>query len=250
MRFKDKISLKKCLTTAALAVLLSGQGIQAGVLKLQSITPFAVFNSGLNLKSGQGINSVNGPGAGAIVKFGITSNLQAGIIGGYNNLTIDQPDPIPHWNWEFWNRFYGNYIRDLQRDSNYVADLSYQQRLNVIPVLLMIGYQQNLGSRFKVSLSLAGGIYLLKRTLSVHERWSKRFPEKDYTFSYQFDNHANPHSGNIPGILTELEASYRIRKFTWLNLGLSFNQFFGTDKEQYFPFKQLLQMRLGIQFTY
>ena len=219
-------------------------------IRLHSITPLAGFNMGLKLKPDQGLQSVNGPGAGAIIRFSINAHWNFSLAGGYYNLKVHQAEPITHWNWEFWNRFYGNYIRDLQRDSNYVAQLTYEQNLNLIPALVMVGFQQRIGEHFSLGILMGGGIYHFKRVLKVHEKWTKYFPEKDYAFTYAFDNHANPHSGNVPLAFVGLEGQYRLGKFINLNLGLSFNQFFRTESETYFPFKQMLQFQFGVQFLH
>ncbi|APF17262.1 hypothetical protein Calab_1775 [Caldithrix abyssi DSM 13497] len=233
-----------------LFALWGGTQALAASFRLHSITPLAFFNLGLNLKEEQGLKSVAGPGAGAHIRFAAGDRWNVTLSGGYLDLNIDQADPIPHWNWAFWDRFYGNYIRDLQRDSNYVADLTYRQKLSLIPAVLRIGYHQPIGKRFALDVQLGGGLYLFKRTLAVHEKWTKHFPEKNYSFTYAFDNHAPPHSGNIPAAVLGLEAIYHFKQYLHFNFGLNYHYFFQTEKKTYFPFEQLLQLQIGLQFVH
>ncbi len=247
---KGRLLFKLLLGLSFLGNLLPGSGVLAGNLSLHSITPGAQFNYALDLKPGQELTAVRGLGMDATFRFKLTSHWNVLLNAGYNNLQIDQQNPISYWNWTFWNRFYGNYIRDLQRDSNYVAQLSYRQQLHLIPALLLVEFQQSVSQRLTLQIGLGGGICYFKRTLTVHEKWTKFFPEKDYVFSYAFDNHANPHSGTIPLSRVHGQLTYRLQNSLHFNLGLQWNYFFKTDTQTYFPFRQLLQIRVGLQFLH
>jgi len=241
--------IQRILILIMLKFLLASMACAANI-KLHSITPLAAFNMAFDLKENQQLNSVNGAGAGATIRFSLGQKWNFLFTSGYFNLKVNQNNPIDYWNWEFWNRFYGNYIRDLQRDSNYVAQLSYRQHLHLIPFIVQLEFSQPIGERFTVQVAFGGGIFYFKRVLTVHEKWTKYFPEKDYRFTYAFDNHANPHSGTIPACNLALQTNYRLRANLNLNAGVQWGYFFKTGTKQFFPFRQLVQFQLGFQFLH
>lgn len=240
---------QKILMLITLTFLLIS-GASAAHIRLHSITPLTGFNLAFDLKPDQQLKKVNGLGGGAVIRFSLNTRWNILLEGGYFNLNIEQNDPIAYWNWEFWNRFYGNYIRDLQRDSNYVAQLSYRQQLHLIPALIQMEFTQKLGKRFSIQAAVGGGLFYFKRVLTVHEKWSKYFPEKDYRFSYAFDNHANPHSGTLPASSLSLQASYGLKPDLCVTAGFQWHYFFKTEDRKYFPFRQMLQFQIGFQFLH
>ena len=221
-------------------------------LKLESVTPYGCYFHHLSLKSGEKLNLINGYGSGVSIRFRINKFLAMGIECAYNNLKIDQDDAVEQWNWKFWEKFYGAYIRDLQeRDSNYVVILTPFQYINIIPVhLVAIAHFPN-RTIFTPSLSIAGGVYFYKRNLWLREQWQKHFPDLNYTYEYEFNNYAEAHRGRVYGARVGFGGYIALSKYMKLNLMGKYHHIINIGREENydnFPMNSFFEFSLGVSF--
>jgi len=222
--------------------------------RLKAVKLYTSYCHHIELESGQQLNSVNGIGFGLAVTFKINRFFAIGLDGGYSDLKIDQDDAVANWDWGFWNRFYGNYARDLQqRDPNYVANFTPNQRLHLIPVHLFAEARLPMGSFFTPYLNFGGGVYFYERNLSLREQWQKYFPQIDYTFQYEFDNFANVRKGNVFGLRFGIGGSFSLSKHFGIDMNGKYH-YVGRLKDygnyENFPMKSWIELGIGMKFLY
>jgi len=230
-------------------------GMIGSVLPAQNSLLYSVSATGkyaghLQVKAGQQIQSIQGWGFGAVARFPLNNFLNLTISVDYQSLAVDQKDPIAYWDWGFWERFYGQYIEDLLKDGDYSLDTDIQQRLTLIPVNL--GMEINLPEIARLSpyVSLSGGIYLYHRTLTLTENWVRYYPEKDYTYAYTFDNHANPHKGKHYGVRVGIGGIYSLSGVLGVEIAWHYQHLFNTGRDKYFPLESLWDISMGLVFYY
>lgn len=231
-----------------------GQANDSGI-GLESITILGSFLQGIDFKSGEGLNAIGGFGGGAHLRFQMTHLLSLGASVGYADLEIDQDDALNRWQWGFWDRFYREYVRDLQqRDPNYVATLTPIQRLHFIPVHLTAEMRLPLRIGVKPYLTSGISLYRYERTLTLHERWQKRFPELNYTYEYEYDNHAEDRSGTLFGFLGGIGGRMHLYRFVEIDLQGRYHgilkRWSRHEAYRYFPMKSFIDVSLGVVFTY
>ena len=222
--------------------------------RLEAVTIYTSYCHHLKLESGAQLNSINGLGMGLALNFQINRFLNIGLDGGYSDLKIDQDDAVKNWDWGFWNRFYGNYVKDLQqRDPNYVATFTPNQRLYLIPIHLFIECRFPRLSFFTPYLNFAGGVYFYERNLSMREEWKKYFPQIDYTFQYEFDNFANVRRGNVFGLRVGIGGSFSVSKHFGIDINGRYHHI-GRLKDygnyENFPLKSWIEFGIGAKFLY
>jgi len=248
--------LRACLPAilGAWSTVASGQERNPGI-KLESITVVGNYWWDDQLKPGEGLHGARGIGGGVHVRFEITPLLSLGLSGGYADLKIDQDRAVDRWNWGFWERFYRNYVQDLQqRDPNYVATFTPNQRLQLLPALMWAEVDLPLRMAVRPRVSLGVSLYRYRRTLTLHERWEKRFPELNYSYVYEFDNHADNRSGTLFGLVGGAGVRRPLYRFVEVHAQGRYHWVFQRwarhDAYRYFPLKRFLEASLGVVFRY
>jgi hypothetical protein len=199
----------------------------------------------------QQINSIDGWEIITQIQFEINDNLAIELQGGYGDLAINQNDAVNQWNWPFWERFYGNYVRSLvSQDSNYSVKLTPIQHLYIIPVELNMKIGYPITSKLRPYLKLGGGVVFYERNLRLNEKWNKYFPELDYYFRYQYDNHADKKTGQKYYLNMSLGSDYQFSKHFGLLFGLNYKHFLDMKNERTFPIESLGSANLGLIFYY
>jgi len=219
--------------------------------KLRAIELHGHYASGLHLRSGEQLQSIDGTGLGVDLQGKLSSWLTIALGTAYSDLTIEQNDPVEQWNWPFWNRFYRNYTRSLvTQDTNYAVVMTPNQHIYMIPVVLTVKGYYPLKKRFIPFLGIGAGIVFYERNLRLNERWSKYFPEIDYTFEYQYDNHAHVKKGQVFRIDLSLGSEYRFAEHFALSGGVIYQYYLVPEREPDFPLKSLFKARLGLVLYY
>lgn len=246
-----------CVFILSLMILLKAAAFaqeKPSTFGLKAIALHGRYLHHVTLKSGEGLNRAQGFGGNADVQFRFTRIFSINLAAGYADLGIDQDDAVNRWNWGFWERFYRNYVRDLQqRDPNYVATFTPRQRLQMVPVHLTAGMSVPLRLAVKPEISFGGSLYRYKRTLTLHERWQKNFPELNYTYIYEFDNHAEKRTGTVFGLIGGLSNRWQPWRWLALDLGGRYHWIIPTQTREayrYFPVKSFVEVLVGAVFVY
>ncbi|MGQ9560802.1 MAG: hypothetical protein ACUVTG_09430 [Candidatus Oleimicrobiaceae bacterium] len=246
------------LTLGVFLVLLdrgaAGQTNRSGI-RVESITFSGSFVHNVGLKPGEGLNGVRGFGGGVQVHFRLTPAFFLRAASGYADLEVDQDDAVNRWRWGFWDRFYREYVRDLQqRDPNYVATFTPMQRLHFIAAHLTAEMRLPLHIGIKPYLTCGVSLYRYERTLTLHERWRKRFPELNYTYEYEYDNHAEDRLGTLFGVLGGIGGRIHLYRFVEIDLQGRYHRILTRwsrhEAYQYFPMKNFTDVSLGVVFMY
>jgi hypothetical protein len=161
---------------------------------------------------------VQGWGGGVELRYQLTPNFGINLQAGYALFSIDQPDAIEQWNWDFWiERYKGNIQATLQSDPNLSAVLTPEQVLEATPVALTLSAELPVMDRLVIGAYGGGGIYFFTKKLYIKEDWKKYYPEADYTFQYSYLNFANPKPGSPWTLVGGIEARYRLSSMFELN---------------------------------
>lgn len=209
------------------------------------------YTTQLKMINTKQLKSIAGWEAITQLQFEINDHLAMVLQGGYGDLTIDQNDAVEQWNWPFWERFYGNYIRSLvSQDSNYAVELTPIQHLYIIPVELTIKLAYSITAGLRPFLKFGGGVVFYERHLRLNEKWTKYFPEIDYYFDYQYDNHADAKRGQKYYLNLTLGSDYQFSKHFGLYLDLNYRYFLDMKAENRFPLFSSLCTNLGFIFYY
>ena len=249
-------ALKNDRTLTGLGLLLMGCLIlfspsSAPAQKLRAIELHGHYASGLLLRSGEQLQSIDGTGLGLELQGKLASWLTIVLSTAYSDLTIEQNDAVEQWDWPFWNRFYRNYTQSLvTQDTNYAVVMTPNQNIYMIPVILNLKGYYPLKKRFLSFLGIGAGIVFYERNLRLNERWSKYFPEIDYTFEYQYDNHAHVKKGQVFRVDLSVGSEYRFAEHFALSGGVVYQHYLVTKRERDFPLKSLVQALLGLVFYY
>ncbi len=247
-----KISMKALFTIFFLTTITVAAFSQSQ--RLEAVTVYSSYHHHLKLASGAQLNAVDGFGAGLSLSFRINKFIAIGLEGGYSDLKIDQDDAVKNWDWGFWNRFYGNYVKDLQqRDPNYVATFTPNQRLYLISIHLFIETRIPRLSFFTPYLNFAGGVYFYERNLSMREEWKKYFPQIDYTFQYEFDNFANVRKGNVFGLRIGIGGTFSLSKYFEIDMNAKYHHISRLKdygNYEHFPLKSWIEVGIGLKFLY
>ncbi len=225
----------------------------AQAVRVESVAAWASYSHALQLKSGQQLREVQGWGGGITVQLPIASVLSIGLQGDYRDLAIDQENAVEQWRWAFWERFYRNYVRDLQaRDPSYSASLVPEQRLYLVELAARMNVHWPPKGKARVRLAFGTGPWFYTRTLRLHERWQKRFPELGHTFAYEYDNYAEERKGVVYGASVCGGVEVELQRYLRLGAEVCFGKVLrvrGSDYEN-FPVHSLGSLRCAVLFAY
>jgi opacity protein-like surface antigen len=245
--------MKKRLFISVITMLLISS-LEAKYPEIELVFPYVYFMKDLELKSEQRLKDIGGLGIGTSILLNINQFISIGIDGGYNDMKVKQDNVVEHWDWKFWDKFYADYIYDLQKkDSTYKSDLTPYQGIYNIPIHLMVFLKIPNRTEFTPYLSIGGGVYFYERNLWLEEKWSKYYPEKDYTFNYSFNNYAEVRKGKVLGFKFGIGTTYSVSEHLNLNLfgeyhqAIEINNFGNYDQ---FPLCSFFNLSVGLSFLY
>jgi hypothetical protein len=173
--------MKKVLLFITGIILLSGFSFA----QLKSVTVFTDYSYVPTTRLE--ITNADAVGGGVKVKFTVWDNFNLGFIGGYKLYSLNEPDVLNNWGWQFWtDRYFNKIVSDLAADANLSVEIGAVQKMDVIPFIIFAEYDIEITDKFFVTPSVGSGIYFYTRRMYAVENWSKRFPAADYTFYYSF----------------------------------------------------------------
>lgn len=220
--------------------------------QIQSIRAFTDYSAVLGKRLN--VTWASSFGGGVQIKFKLYKNVSIGLSGGYKLYSIDQTDQLWQWNWKFWNERYYNKIQsDLKADPSLSVQIGSVQKMDALPVILNIDYTYNISEKLNVVPTVAGGIMFYTRRLFAVETWSKKFDKIDYTFTYSYRNFAPDKKGNPLLISAGCDANYQLFSDISIIAGLHYTYFIPAEKGfgySAFPFKNELNIKLGLNFLY
>ncbi len=220
-------------------------------IKVTSVNIGPVYNAGFFLA--ETFNDINGLGVETSVKLDLTGVVRLLLTAGYNDLKVDQNNPIKNWNWGFYIEPYSRLISSQLRDTTYKANFIPNQRLYLIPVEIVIMVELPLFRKVNISLGAGGGLQLYQRHLWVHEYWSRYYPDADYTFQYDYNNDAGLKVGTVYTVKAVAQVSYALSRHLGASFNLAFTDFWGAQNKQAFrefPMRSLFSGGLYLSFYY
>lgn len=224
----------------------------SSLAQLKSIIAFADYSFATTKRLE--ITNADAVGGGIKVKFNLIENINIGFIGGYKLYSLNEPDVLNTWGWQFWtDRYYNKIVSDLAADPNLSAEISAVQKMDLIPAIVFVEYDFNLFDKLYLTPSAGGGVYFYTRRMYAVENWSKYFPDADYTFYYSFRNFAPSKKGNPAFVFTGLDIEYRLFEIMNVYSAVNFNYIIpseGSMGYDAFPFENEFCIKLGIVIKY
>lgn len=220
--------------------------------QLKSVTAFTDYSYAPAKRLS--ITNADAVGGGIKVKYSVWDNLNIGITGGYKLYSLNEPDVLNNWGWQFWtDRYYTKIVSDLAADANLAVEIGAVQKMDLIPVILFAEYDLEITDKFYVTPSVGGGVYFYTRRMYAVENWSKRFPAANYTFHYSFRNFAPAKKGNPGFVFSGLDFEYRLFEIMSVYSSVNYNYIIPTEGSMgfdAFPFENELSFKLGIVIKY
>lgn len=211
-----------------------------------------VYTGGLDLNDR--VTSLNGLGAGFEARFRLYDKFTFSLHAGYSYLHVEQPDPIEWWGWDYWEIYYRTYLDVWTGEGIYGYEIEPMQRVELYPVLLTVNYAlPNLTDRLSWSLSVGGGVFVFENRLFTNEYWWKEFPDIDYIYEYNFSNNAPSKHGTLYGIVTGINATYRLWNVLGINFNTNYNHLISSMREHdfaVFPYGSSFNISTGIVLFY
>lgn len=200
------------------------------------------------------ITKADAVGALVSVKVNVIDNFNFTFSSGYKLYSLNEPDVLATWDWDFWtNRYYPKILSDLSADPNLSVEIGAVQKMDLIPVILLINYDFQITDDLSVTPSVGGGVYFYTRRMFATETWSKRFPQADYTLTYSYRNFAPDKKGNPFFSKLGLDVTYNLLSYLDITASSYYTKVFETEGSMgfdMFPFSSELSFNLGLSFKY
>lgn len=200
------------------------------------------------------ITRADAVGALVQLKFNIYENFGFSVISGYKLYSLNEPNVLNTWNWDFWtNRYYPKIVSDLNADPNLSVEIGAVQKMDLIPLILFLNYDFLLFEDLKITPSAGAGVNFYTRRMFATETWTKRFPQANHSFTYSYRNFAPDKKGNPVFAKFGLTFTYNLLSYLGLSASSSYSKVFETKKSMgydTFPFDSEFSINLGISFKY
>lgn len=220
--------------------------------QLQSISLFSDYS--FAGKKNLEITRADAVGALVQLKFNVYENFGFSIISGYKLYSLNEPDVLRTWDWDFWtNRYYPKIVSDLRADPNLSVEIGAIQKMDLIPLILFLNYDFILFDDLKITPSAGAGVNFYTRRMFATETWTKKFPQANYSFTYSYRNFAPDKKGNPVFAKFGLSFSYNLLSYLDITASSSYSKIFETKKSMgydTFPFDSEFSINLGISFKY
>jgi len=200
------------------------------------------------------ITRADAVGALVQLKFNVYENFGFSIISGYKLYSLNEPDVLKTWNWDFWtNRYYPKIVSDLRADPNLSVEIGAIQKMDLIPVILFINYDIIPFEDIKITPSAGAGVNFYTRRMFATERWTKKFPQANHSFTYSYRNFAPDKKGNPVFAKFGLTFTYNLLSYLDLSASSSYSKIFETKNSMgydTFPFDSEFSFNIGLSFKY
>jgi len=218
--------------------------------QIQSISTFAEYASPLNKRLN--VQSASAIGGGVEVSLKLYENASIGLRAAYVSYSIDQPDQLNQWNWNFWNdRYYPKIQSDMRADPNLTAQIGSFQSMDMIPVSVAVNYSAMVDDNLTIVPKLAGGVSFFTRKLYADETWTKQFPRAEYTLTYNLRNFAPEKKGTVIFLAPGCDAGYQISSDVSITVGVQYKHYVSSiTGHGDFPLENEIIAKLGLTFFY
>lgn len=220
--------------------------------QVKSINLIGDYSSAINKRLD--ITKADAVGALVSIKINLIDNLNMNLTSGYKLYSLNEPDVLKSWEWDFWTeRYYPKIISDLNADPNLSVEIGAIQKMDLIPIIILFNYDVNLYEELTISPSAGGGIYFFTRRMFATENWSKKFPDANYTLTYSYRNFAPDKKGNPVFAKAGLDITYNLLNYLDLTASTYYTKVIETNGKMgydMFPFDSELSINLGLSFKY
>ncbi len=220
--------------------------------QLQSISFFGDYSSALSTRLQ--ITEADAVGSGVKIKFLIADNLAINVNGGYKLYSLSEPDVLNNWGWVFWTeRYYPKIVSDLNADQNLGVQISATQKMDLIPISVSISYDFFPIDKLEITPTIGGGGYIYTRRMFAVEKWSKYYPDADYTLTYEYRNFAPSKNGSPFFISGNLNIQYKLYESLRVFTNVQYSYVIPTEGSlgyDDFPFDSELSIALGLAIFY
>lgn len=220
--------------------------------QVKSIHLTGDYSSALNKRLE--ITKADAVGALVTVEINLFDNLNINFTSGYKLYSLNEPNVLQSWNWDFWTmRYYPKIISDLNTDPNLSVEIGAVQKMDLIPIILLFSYDLKFIDDLTFSPSLGGGIYFYTRRMFATENWSKKFPYANYTLTYSYRNFAPDKKGNPVFAKVGLDITYNLLNYLDLIASTYYTKVIETNGKMgydMFPFDNELSINFGLSFKY
>lgn len=242
---------KKVMKNIFITILLFSL-ISISNAQIKSINLISDYSTALDKKLQ--ITKADAVGALVQVKVGLFEDLNLSFISGYKLYSLNEPDVLTTWNWDFWtNRYYPKIISDLNADPNLSVEIGAVQKMDLIPIILLFSYDLKFIDDLTLSPSLGGGIYFYTRRMYATENWSKNFPQANYTLTYSYRNFAPDKKGNPLFAKAGVDITYNLLSYLEIIASTYYVKIIDTQGKMgydLFPFDSEFSVNLGLSFKY
>ncbi len=220
--------------------------------QLQTITLFSDYS----FAGKKNLEITRAVAVGALVqlKFNLYENFGFSVISGYKLYSLNEPDVLKTWDWDFWtNRYYPKIVSDLKADPNLSVEIGAVQKMDLIPLIVLFNYDFLLFEDLKITPSAGAGVNFYTRRMFATETWTKKFPQANHSFTYSYRNFAPDKKGNPVFAKFGLIFTYNLLSYLDLSASSSYSKVFETKKSMgydTFPFDSEFSINLGISFKY
>lgn len=220
--------------------------------QVKSINLIGDYSSAINKRLD--ITKADAVGALVSIKINLIDNLNMNLTSGYKLYSLNEPDVLKSWEWDFWTeRYYPKIISDLNADPNLSVEIGAIQKMDLIPIIILFNYDVNLYEELTISPSAGGGIYFFTRRMFATENWSKKFPDANYTLTYSYRNFAPDKKGNPVFAKAGLDITYNLLNYLDLTASTYYTKVIETNGSMgydMFPFDSELSINFGLSFKY
>ncbi|MCS7053174.1 MAG: hypothetical protein NZM09_05515 [Ignavibacterium sp.] len=222
------------------------------IAQLKSITLFSDYS--FAGEKNLAITRADAVGALVQLKFNVFENFGFSIVSGYKLYSLNEPNVLNTWNWDFWtNRYYPKIVSDLRADPNLSVEIGAIQKMDLIPLIFLVNYDLTLFDDLVITPSAGAGVNFYTRRMFATETWTKKFPQANYSFTYSYRNFAPDKKGNPFFAKFGLSITYNLLSYLDVSASSSYSKIFETKKSMgydTFPFDSEFSINLGISFKY
>jgi len=235
-----------------LALIAMAAGAESAHGQFRSATIFTSYSAALTTRPG--VTEAKGWGGGLELQFDVTPQIGVSLSGFYEYLSVEQPNALEEWNWDFWiQRYRGIVQANLASDPNLSATLVPDVVTEGIPVYLSASFALEPLPAVRLRPYAGAGVYFYTKKMYLLEQWSKYFPDVDYTLTYDYRNFAPPKRGNPFLGVAGFDLSVRIVEMLELGAGVRYMHILssaGSRGSDELPMENSLSVRLVLGFVY
>jgi hypothetical protein len=234
-----------CLVALALAGVLVVPAAAQG-LRSTEVQVAGGYHHALSLT--EGVQAAAGPGVTArlhaplVRGFGVSGRL------GLDWLAVEQDDPIPRWDWGYWEALWATWSETYRTRPD--MDAVFRPVQHAILIGGAVGPSFSVGGeRHSVTLWAGPSLTYYTRRLYNEETWSRRYDSIEHTFAYTIRNYAPDKTGLVLGADAGVSGSYRVAPWLGVSGGVSLRRL-QLDPSPELPINDLVSLDLGFSVRY